>query len=187
VLEKIKDIAVHASVTGSLSEGGSHIARQYNAVVQHLSQSFDFPPYLLVSLAEGASMDEVGIAADILSAYLRAREEDAREEGEGESIEVSRRRHERHRRHAGHGGGLSDLKEVQELKEVGKLIREHLPAFIKGEESGGNPDDLKDIVAEVQGIADELKRPDLPEDRRNALVAELGRLGQEQARLLQER
>jgi hypothetical protein len=190
VLEKIKDIAVHVSITGSLRGGGSHITGQYNAVVQHLQQTVDFPPYLLIALNEDASVDEVGVAADILSAFMRAREEEAREEtaAEGESIEMSRRRHERHSRHAERGRGIGDIKEVRELKEVGKLIREHLPAFIKGEEGGERSDDeLQDIVSEVQGIANELKRADLPEERQNELVTELVRLGREQARLFEER
>jgi hypothetical protein len=115
VLEKTVSMAEHASLTGSMAGGSEFAVRSYNSMVQHLSEIGEIPPALFPPLAEGASMDEVGIASAQLAEYLRG---DAPKPEQGE----------------GQPAGLHDIVffNIGGLGEIGELIRENLPHWLRG-------------------------------------------------------
>lgn len=195
VLKEITGYAEHASLTGAMKGGTRQAVRQYNAIVGHLRETNTIPPYLLVELEEDASTDEVGVAARMLSGYLRADEE------------PSHGQHGRHGHHPPHPPhppqppfGLADLPNIEEMKEIGQRVRvqlEQLPDWIKGRiEEGkreGRPERdialremetrLDQIGTELADVTRQLREGDLTEEQRAELAGRLSELSREQARL----
>ena len=183
ILREITGFAEHASMTGALRGGGKQAVRQYNAIVAHLRGTNAFPPYLLVELEEDASLDDAGVAARMLSGYLKADEEPPRPP------------HPPHPPDAPFA--IANLREVQELKEIGQRIREQLPDWLKGRiaegERQGRParetavaeleTRLDQIGNELEEITRQLREGDLNEERRAEMANRLSELSREQARL----
>ena len=120
VLKEIVAFAEHASLTGAMSGGARQAVKQCNALVGRLQEITAFPPYLLVTVEEDASLDEVGFAARVLNAYL---EEDA---------SPTTPLH----------GLAEDLEEIKEMKKMGRWVRaqlEELPDWMKGQAAGSHP------------------------------------------------
>ncbi|MBW3624662.1 MAG: hypothetical protein KY468_14750 [Armatimonadetes bacterium] len=195
VLKEITGYAEHASLTGAMQGGARQAVRQYNAIVGHLRETNAIPSYLLVELEADASPDEVGVAARMLSGYLRADEEPS---------------HGRHGRHASHGQhpphpsfpGLPDLPDIQEMKEIGQRVRaqlEQLPEWIKGRipppppapgapptpdaPADGIQARLDRIGTELEEVSRRLREGSLTDEERRELTQRLSDLSREQARL----
>ncbi len=117
MLEKTTSMAEHASLTGSMAGGKEFAVRSYNATVRHLGESGEIPPALFPELAEGAGLDEVGIASAQLAEYLRAGFPEP-QQGEGKPT--------------GFQSGDIVFFNIGGLGEIGELIRENLPAWLGG-------------------------------------------------------
>ena len=193
------EIRQGASLTGHLSDGAPSAIRRYNAVLQHLERLGAVTPGFFGPLAETAGYDELGVESKLLAGYIKEEESDA------ESLP-----------HGPQGNliiGLGGLRELSELKDLGKMIREQLPAWVRGREAGaqetsqnareGDPapsetsvrwnteatglsdveSRLAEVGAKLQTAAEQLRRGDLPDEDRALLAEQLSRLGQEQANL----
>jgi hypothetical protein len=197
LLKGIADIAESASISGSLAGGAASGVRKYNAVLQRLEAIGVVVPGMFQPLAEGVSFDEVGVESGLLASYLKDAE---RDEGYGEgntstsasnSFVVSL-------------GGMKDMKELNELRDLGKVIREQLPGWVRGHvwtegvettvrsESGPSSlseveSRLSEVGAQLQMVAEQLRRTDIGDALRAELGEQLSRLGQEQARLARKR
>lgn len=184
MLQEMHRMAKDASLTGSLKEGARASAQQYNVTLNHLEKLDAVPDGLFPRLSEGATFDEVGVAAAQLAGYLESYETEA---------------HPEPRVSGSHNVviGLGNLREMKELKELGQYIRNHMPEWLK--EKMGRPSEekgptnlseiesrLAEVGAKLQAVAEQLRRGDLSDVQRADLAEELSKLGQEQARLARE-
>ncbi len=72
MLRSIADVAESSSLTGSLRGGTKISVRHYNAILQRLQALDVLAPEQFTPMGEEAAMDEVGVAAAHLAAYLKA-------------------------------------------------------------------------------------------------------------------
>jgi hypothetical protein len=121
MLVGIAKVARDASLTGQLAGGKAVAIRNYNWILERVSSLELIEGSLFEPLPDSSSFDEVGLAATLLSDFLR--EED--EEGT-------------HRRRWGHGGVFEaspgHVKIVGfpgNIGDLGELLREHLPDAIR--------------------------------------------------------
>ena len=190
VLRETARLAREGSLTGSLQGGMRNAVRQYNQILRFLEERGAVPAGFFLAIPEDANFDEVGIAAAQLAGYLA-------DDGPESGWEPG---HGRHR-----GGpnnisiNVSGIKELEELKDLGRVVRENLPEWLRGEHGppghhgpreGERLRDLEprlvDIRVQMRNIGQQLSRPDLDDEARAALAAQLARLAAEQARLRQE-
>jgi len=200
------ETANQAALTGAFSAGGPTFVRQYNALLEHLRDLGVLTEKLFPPLEAEVHSGEAGLLCAQLAAYL---------EGELPQKEEERRR-EREVPSVGDaspvinitGNTLSDLS-LGNLRELGELIRQHLPAWLKGpaeqpqeEESPEAPEEavpekappplnhvesqLAELGARLQVLAERMRREDLSVEERLRLADEMSRVGQEQAQLARE-
>ena len=71
LLHALSDLARESSLTGSLKKGARAGVRQYNGLLNHLSETGAVPDGLFMHLDEDEdSFDELGVACILLNAYL---------------------------------------------------------------------------------------------------------------------
>jgi hypothetical protein len=140
LLKKIAEMAEQTSLTGALSGGAIDALERYNLILTNLeNKGIDlggmFPP-----LPANASFDRVGVAANLLAAYLKEEEEE-RSLGAPNIV-------------IGNLGSVSDL---EKLKDLGKMIEENFPEWMrrKPAETGNTPTDKTEadtVKVEEQSI-----------------------------------
>jgi hypothetical protein len=196
LLREMEKIAKESSLTGAFEKGARSCGQQFNGILAHLERTGAVPAGIFSPLGEDATFDEVGVAAALLAGSL----------DEEEDVEAGRgRRGRRGGPEFGNGNvisitGLGGLAELKELKELGRVIRDRMPEWFKGEGTveteeqaageGAAPNGLTEIEsrlaevgAKLQAVAEQLRRGDLGDEPRAELAEQLSRLGQEQARL----
>ena len=110
LLRAITDLARESSMTGSLQKGARAGVRQYNGLINHLTETGALPDGLFAGLDEDEdSFDELGVACALLSAYI---EDDDEAPPAPPNIAAMIR---------------GDSQELQELRELRELLRERLP------------------------------------------------------------
>lgn len=116
LLRALSDLAVESSLTGSLQKGAKVAVRQYNGLLDHLSETNGIPGKIS-AVPEGLfshldededSFDELGVACVLLNAYLD--EDDAAAPAPPNMVVVH-----------------SDSEELRELRELRDLLRERMP------------------------------------------------------------
>lgn len=113
LLRAMSDLARESSLTGSLENGAKAAARQYNGLLNHLSENGAVPRGLFTQLDEDEdSFDELGVACILLNAYLD--EDDAAVPTPPAPPNM-----------VAHSG--SDSEELRELRELRDLLRERMP------------------------------------------------------------
>lgn len=191
--------AEQAALTGAYSTGGPAFVRQYNAVLEHLKEIGVLREKLFPPLEAEVNSGEAGLLCTQLAAYLEG-ELPASEEGLGQpgahcvkespSITIAT-------------GNIGDL---GSLKDLGELIRRHLPAWLRGATEQEDADreikaeappepepslnnvesQLAELGAQMQVLAERMRRQDLSVEERLRLAEEMSRVGQEQGRLARE-
>ena len=72
MLHQIKDLAGDASLVGTFSTGGPALIRHYNTYLKAARENSLIQDQILFpDLEANASMDDIGIAATLLAAYLQ--------------------------------------------------------------------------------------------------------------------
>lgn len=108
LLRAITDLARESSMTGSLDKGAKTAIRQYNGLLNHLSETGTVPEGLFAGLDEDEDrFDDLGVACTLLNAYI---EEDEAAAPAPPNMVV----------HAA-------SEELHELRELRDLLRERLP------------------------------------------------------------
>ena len=109
LLNALTDLARESSMTGSLKKGARAGVRQYNGLLDHLSQTGAVPEGLFTHLDEDEdSMDDLGVACLLLNAYI---DEDDTPPALPPSNNIIFH---------------SDSQELQELRELRELLRERM-------------------------------------------------------------
>lgn len=205
MLRTMAETANHAALTGTFSAGGPTFLRQYNAVLEHLRDLGVLAEKLFPPLEAEVNSGEAGLLCAQLAAYLEGElpaKEEARREAPtvGDASPVINIT----------GNTLSDLS-LGNLRELGELIRQHLPAWLKGpaeqskeevEEPPAEPAEsapaepptslnhvesqLAELGARLQVLAERMRREDLSVEERLRLANEMSRVGQEQAQLARQ-
>ena len=115
LLRAMSDLARESSLTGSLEDGSSAAVRQYNGLINHLSENGAVPRGLFTQLdEEEVSFDELGVACILLNAYLDEDDTIPPAPPTPPNMVVV------------HSG--SDSEELRELRELRDLLRERMPA-----------------------------------------------------------
>ncbi|MDX1932538.1 MAG: hypothetical protein SFU56_08030 [Capsulimonadales bacterium] len=140
LLKQISKIATEASMTGALSDGNPVAIEQYNRILERLSAKGFDPDGLFPPLPEDASFDRVGVAAEMLSAYL------VEDEGESPATRLPNIVI----------GNLGSLSELEKLKDLGKQIRENLPEWMR-EKEAGDADRMRAEADRIQAEADRMR------------------------------
>jgi hypothetical protein len=71
LLSALSDLARESSLTGSLEAGSKVAVRQYNGLLDHLSETGAVPEGLFTHLDEDEdSFDELGVACILLNSYI---------------------------------------------------------------------------------------------------------------------
>jgi hypothetical protein len=71
LLRAITDLARESSMTGSLDKGAKTAIRQYNGLLNHLSETGAVPEELFSELDENMDrFDDLGVACTLLNAYI---------------------------------------------------------------------------------------------------------------------
>ncbi len=110
LLHALSDLARESSLTGSLKKGARAGVRQYNGLLNHLSETGAVPEGLFTDLDEDEdSFDELGVACVLLNAYL---DDDALPPMPPAPPNMVPR---------------ADSEELRELRELRDLLRERLP------------------------------------------------------------
>jgi len=121
LLEQIAETARGASLTGVLHGAGGAARAHYHRIRDLVAKEDPAAEALFGPLAEDASLDDVGFAAGQLAKWLREGVADA---GEPEAQQVF----------AGDVAiSVGDIK-LQDLSNLGELIRQNLPAWLRGEQ-----------------------------------------------------
>ncbi len=108
LLRAITDLARESSMTGSLDKGAKTAIRQYNGLLNHLSETGAVPEDLFSHLDEDEDrFDDLGVACTLLNAYIE--EDDAAPPAPPNMVL--------------HG----DSEELRELRELRDLLRERMP------------------------------------------------------------
>ena len=108
LLRAITDLARESSMTGSLDKGAKTAIRQYNGLLNHLSDTGAVPEDLFSHLDEDEDrFDDLGVACTLLNAYIE--EDDAAPPAPPNMVL--------------HG----DSEELRELRELRDLLRERMP------------------------------------------------------------
>ncbi len=108
LLRAITDLARESSMTGSLDKGAKTAIRQYNGLLNHLSETGTVPEDLFAGLDEDEDrFDDLGVACTLLNAYIE--EDDAAPPAPPNMVL--------------HG----DSEELRELRELRDLLRERMP------------------------------------------------------------
>lgn len=206
MLRTMAETANHAALTGTFSAGGPTFLRQYNTVLEHLRDLGMLAEKLFPPLEAEVNSGEAALLCAQLAAYLEGelptREEEGRREAPtvGDASPVINIT----------GNTLGDLS-LGNLRELGELIRQHLPAWLKGpaeqpkeevEEPPQEPAEstpaepptslnhvesqLAELGARLQVLAERMRREDLAVEERLRLADEMSRVGQEQAQLARQ-
>jgi len=113
LLRAMSDLARESSLTGSLEDGSGAAVRQYNGLINHLSENGAVPRGLFTQLdEEEAGFDELGVACILLNAFLD--EDDAVPPAPPAPPNMA----------VAH----PDSEELRELRELRDLLRERMPA-----------------------------------------------------------
>ncbi len=120
LLREIAEVARHASLTGSLSDGARSAARRHNTVLKRLEQFGVLSPDLFQPLSEESSFDEIGVESSLLAGYLKEDAEERPDKAQRSSPNVII-------------GSLNGLQGLEELKDLGQVIRDHLPEWMRGQ------------------------------------------------------
>lgn len=111
LLRALSDLARESSLTGSLQKGARAGVRQYNGLLNHLSETGAVPEGLFSHLNEDEdSFDELGVACILLNAYLDEDDGPLPLPPAPPNMVL-------------HG----DSEELRELRELRDLLRERLP------------------------------------------------------------
>ena len=122
LLRALSDLAVESSLTGSLQKGAKVAVRQYNGLLDHLSETSGIPGKIS-AVPEGLfshldededSFDELGVACVLLNAYLD--EDDAAIPAPPAPPNM-----------VIHAAAQADSAELRELRELRDLLRERMP------------------------------------------------------------
>ena len=115
LLRAMSDLARESSLTGSLEGGSKAAVRQYNGLLNHLSENGAVPRGLFTQLDEDEdSFDELGVACILLNAYLD--EDDALPPVPPPPPNMMV-----------HTTVQADSEELRELRELRDLLRERMP------------------------------------------------------------
>lgn len=88
LLREIKEVAMEASLTGSLAEGIGVMVEVYNRCLDTLAQQGDaLVKSLFPVLSSRAHVDEVGVAAALLSRYIKPANYPRHDGGDVEELE----------------------------------------------------------------------------------------------------
>jgi hypothetical protein len=70
MLRELADLAEHASLTGSLSDGIGRAVAKYNTIVERLTREGEVPQGLFTALPGNASYGDLGVEARLLATHL---------------------------------------------------------------------------------------------------------------------
>lgn len=111
LLRAITDLARESSMTGSLEKGAKTAIRQYNGLLNHLSETGAVPDGLFSGLDEDEDrFDDLGVACILLGAYIEEDDDLPPMPTAPTNMVV----------HA-------DSPELRELRELRDLLRERMP------------------------------------------------------------
>jgi len=111
LLRAITDLARESSMTGSLDKGAKTAIRQYNGLLNHLSETGAVPEDLFSGLDEDEDrFDDLGVACTLLNAYIEEDDGPLPMPPAPPNIVL-------------HG----DSEELRELRELRDLLRERMP------------------------------------------------------------
>jgi len=189
LLKSTAEIAQDASLTGMLEQGQKTSTRQYNAILERLKETEEIPDVLFPPLEEDASFDEVGVACKQLVAYLK-------EDEEPEKTRTQK---------ASTGAHFKIVNAGGDLKDLGQLIRDALPDWMKKEseeetdeeetEETESPEEseasnlnglesqMSELGAQLQVMAERLRRESLSPDEIQRLADGMRELGEKHAEL----
>ena len=112
LLRALSDLARESSLTGSLEKGARAGVRQYNGLLNHLSETGAVPEGLFSHLDEDEDkFDELGVACILLNAYLDEDDAPVLAPPAPPNMVIH-----------------SDSAELRELRELRDLLRERMPS-----------------------------------------------------------
>ncbi len=112
LLRAITDLARESSMTGSLDKGAKIAIRQYNGLLNHLSETGAVPEdlFAFARLDEDEGFDELGVACTLLNAYIEEDDAPVPAPPAPPNMIVH-----------------TDSEELRELRELRDLLRERMP------------------------------------------------------------
>jgi len=196
MVEHLREMAGHATITGELADGAPAMVARFNSCLARLG-AIALP--LFAPLADDASVETIGVESGLLAEYLKEEAEpspgapEAQDEpsisinmgpvidlGGGRVSEMIRglpdmirslwAREATERTRASGGEGEQQHGETCEADSV--------PATLSDVESR-----LVEVGAKLQAVAEQLRRGDLDDEQRAVLAEQLSQLGREQALL----
>jgi hypothetical protein len=185
MLKATAGTAEHLRLTGGPAQGSPAAVRQYNAVVKRLGSII--PEDLFTPLEEDASFVDLGMCCEQLAAYLESLQDDT-----GEKKPVTPKIQ---------GPVSIKIGDLGELKNLGEVVRQAMPPWLreqmekdKSKEAGevkgeteGDMNDLESRIAELgaqmQALAERMRREELSSDEIRKLADEMRQLGQQQSEL----
>lgn len=149
LLRQMAETVEHASLTGSLQQGGGQAIQQYNSIVARLEQIGEIPAGFFPPLTPDIPFDGIGIAAGNLAAYI----EDAIEEENPQSNGGSDREHRVDSpSFSVNIGGPVTLGDLESLRSLGDILRNNMPDWIKDKLPGKEGEEKTvDVTAEPTG------------------------------------
>lgn len=207
VLAEVAQVAEHGSLTGSYRGGARAAAQAYNGALAALSAKGLVPEGMFESLdLDHADFGHIGVQARLLLAVVEEPEEEApAEEGLGSVIalapflnsqDLAQLVRERLRTHTKvNDGFLTALAPFLDSEMLGELVRTRMnrrpaapePAPAPAPPSPPEPpQDIRPAIHEappatLESLADELRRPDLTVEERQAIATRLAELSYDQS------
>jgi hypothetical protein len=204
MLRELADLAEHASLTGSLSDGKARAIARYNALLAHLIQEGILRDGLFTPLGSDSTFGDVGIESRLLATHLGDDGDHRKDKRRGEDSSVLLRLapfvdaadltklvREQMRCHADFDMDLlTSLAPFLEQSMLGELLHQHLeaahaahamptaePAATRPPETAANP---MPVASEQQqstpeDILELLKNPHLSDSERAELIDKLTR------------
>jgi len=110
LLRELAELAEHASLTGSLSDGENRAAERYNSVLSYFATEGLVPEGIFTRLAPGCSYGDIGVEARMLLAYVEGQEKASAPKTEQVFDQ----------------GVLVRLAPFVDSGDLGRLVREHM-------------------------------------------------------------
>jgi hypothetical protein len=195
LLEKLRDNANHQTMTGGLAGGEEYARQQFNAILDSLAErGMPLPPYF-PPLSEDASIGAVGVAADLVAAYLREMLEPEREEDRSGGFSFDRFFGGRDFAHIGEAirESMPDwmqraAEERSRARAAGAASAEAAASATHAAHAAGHAAHeqarrMAELGQQMQAVAARMRAADLSPEEMQRLAAELSRLAEEQARV----
>lgn len=161
LLRQMAEMVQHASLTGSLQQGGTQAVQQYNNIVVRLEQIGEIPTGFFPSLAADIPFDGVGIAAGSLAAYIQDTVEEEQDE-KSQAGDNGEHRVDSPSFSVNIGGPVT-LGDLESLRSLGDILRNSMPDWIKEKMADKAVEEQTvEVAAEPQAVASPSPAPPVP-------------------------